>query len=121
ILYTMAQLHPAKKVNSNIITGEMHMIFFRPGIDRGKSAGYQQKKNLIQEYGIPNWSQDEWVEMKKDDWIEYSFASNVSVTYKMVFTTNHIKIRRISLDGNMVFSLTSTNELVNQYLLLPVI
>ncbi|KNZ64531.1 hypothetical protein VP01_10197g1 [Puccinia sorghi] len=42
---------------------------------------YQQNKNLMQEYGIPNFSQDEWVEMKKDDGIEYSFASNVSVTY----------------------------------------
>ncbi|KNZ45984.1 hypothetical protein VP01_7648g1, partial [Puccinia sorghi] len=101
---------------TNIITGEMHMIGFCPGSDRGKSAGiyvhkkltpaetalddensakiqshnmflagcmesisrmaYQQNKNLMQEYSIPNWLQYEWVEMKKDDGIDYSFASN---------------------------------------------
>ena len=38
-LYAMAQFRPANTVNSNIITGEMHMIGFCPGSDRGKSAG----------------------------------------------------------------------------------
>ncbi|KNZ47324.1 hypothetical protein VP01_6500g1 [Puccinia sorghi] len=111
ILYTMDQFHPANNVKSNIMTGEMHMIGFCPGSDRGKSAGiyarkelttalddenraklqshniflagcmesisrmaYQQNNSLIQEYGIPNWSQVEWVEMKKDDGIEYHHA-----------------------------------------------
>jgi len=38
-LYAMAQFCPTKKFNSNIISGEMHMIGFRPASDRGKSAG----------------------------------------------------------------------------------
>ena len=43
----------------------------------------------MQEYGIPNWSQEEWVEMKKDDQIEYNFASNVSVTYNCFHNKSH--------------------------------
>ncbi|KNZ55740.1 hypothetical protein VP01_2598g6 [Puccinia sorghi] len=56
-----------------------------------KNEGFHQvaHENLMQEYGIPNWSQDEWVEMKKDDGIEYSFESNVSVTYNGFHKKSH--------------------------------
>jgi hypothetical protein len=38
-LHAMAKFRPCNKRNHNRINGEMHMIGFRPGNDRGKSAG----------------------------------------------------------------------------------
>ncbi|KNZ55145.1 hypothetical protein VP01_2754g2 [Puccinia sorghi] len=43
----------------------------------------------MQEYGIPNWSQDEWVEMKKDDGMEYNFTSKLLVTYNGFHNKSH--------------------------------
>ncbi|KNZ44561.1 hypothetical protein VP01_9037g1 [Puccinia sorghi] len=62
---------------------QSHNMFLAVCMESISQMAYQQNKNLMQEYSIPNWSQDEWVEMKKDYGIEYSFASNVSVTYNV--------------------------------------
>ncbi|KAA1086808.1 Ubiquitin carboxyl-terminal hydrolase 7 [Puccinia graminis f. sp. tritici] len=129
-LHAMAKFRPCNKRNHNRINGEMHMIGFQPGNDRGKSAGtyarrtdltpaekalddtlwaklqshneflsqrmeaisrsaYEQNKNLMNEYGLPNWSQEEWSEMRKEDRPEYKFASNVSVTYNDFYNEQH--------------------------------
>jgi hypothetical protein len=43
------------------------------------------------EYGIPNWSQEEWSEMRKENLkdAEYKFASNVSVTFDDFYNKAH--------------------------------
>jgi hypothetical protein len=38
-LHAMAKYRPCNKRNANRLNGEMHLIGFRPGNDRGKSAG----------------------------------------------------------------------------------
>ncbi|EFP94455.1 uncharacterized protein PGTG_20411 [Puccinia graminis f. sp. tritici CRL 75-36-700-3] len=129
-LHAMAKYRPCNKRNANRLNGEMHLIGFRPGNDRGKSAGtyarrtdltpaqsahddtlwaklqsfnkflsqrmeaishsaYQQNKELMNKRGIPNWSQEEWAEMRKEDQIEFQFASNVSVTYNDFYNKPH--------------------------------
>ncbi|KAA1069992.1 Ubiquitin carboxyl-terminal hydrolase 7 [Puccinia graminis f. sp. tritici] len=129
-LHAMAKYRPCNKRNANRLNGEMHLIGFRPGNDRGKSAGtyarrtdltpaqsahddtlwaklqsfnkflsqrmeaishsaYQQNKELMNKRGIPNWSQEEWAEMRKEDQIEFQFASNVSVTFNDFYNKPH--------------------------------
>ncbi|OAV87965.1 hypothetical protein PTTG_29216 [Puccinia triticina 1-1 BBBD Race 1] len=128
-LFAMGNFRPCNKRNGNRLNGEMHMIGFRPGNDKGKSGGtyarkkltpaqtaeddrlwaklrsfndflagrmeaissaaYQQNKELMQDYGIPNWSQDVWRELKKEDQIDKQFASNVSVTFNNFYNKPH--------------------------------
>jgi hypothetical protein len=52
-------------------------------------SAYQQKKELINKSGIPNWLQEEWAEMCKKDQIKFQFALNVSVTYNDLYNKPH--------------------------------
>ncbi|KNZ56286.1 hypothetical protein VP01_2441g3 [Puccinia sorghi] len=83
VIYVRKELTPAETALDDKYWAkhQSHNVFLAGCMESISQMVYQQNKNSMQEYSIPNWSQKEWVEMKNDDGIEYNFASNVSVTY----------------------------------------
>ncbi|KNZ50116.1 hypothetical protein VP01_4593g1 [Puccinia sorghi] len=123
-LYAMAQFCPANKVNSNIITDEMHMIGFHPGSDRGKSSASVSQHVSYCLYGIHllniSAEQEFNARIRYPQLVTGGMGRNGKKMMGLS-TALHLMFLRISTDGHKVFSLTSKKKLVNQSLILPVI
>ncbi|KNZ45485.1 hypothetical protein VP01_807g15 [Puccinia sorghi] len=101
----MAQFHPDKKLNSNIITGEMHMICFCPGGYRGKYAVSQNVYCWSYRINLLNGISAEREFNARIRYPQlYSFASNVSVTYNGCHNKSHQDKRDINGWTYCIFS-----------------
>jgi len=89
--YVCNKLTPAETAldDTNWAKLQSHNEFLAGRMETISQMAYHKNKNLMQEYGIPNWSQQEWREMVKENQIEYKFASNFSVTYNGFHNKSH--------------------------------
>ncbi|OAV87763.1 hypothetical protein PTTG_09823 [Puccinia triticina 1-1 BBBD Race 1] len=89
--YARKKLTPAQTAEDNRLWAKLQSFnhFLADRMEAISSTAYRQNKELMQEYGIPNWSQDVWRELKKEDQIEKQFASNVSVTFNDFYNRPH--------------------------------
>jgi hypothetical protein len=75
----MEQTHPC----SNWANLQSHNDFLAGRMEEISQTPYQENQALMQEYGIPNWSQEEWTEMKTAEDSEHlKFTANVPVTVR---------------------------------------
>ncbi|KAA1063757.1 Ubiquitin carboxyl-terminal hydrolase 7 [Puccinia graminis f. sp. tritici] len=84
-------LTPAQSAHDDTLWAKLQSFnkFLSQRMEAISHSAYQQNKDLMNKRGIPNWSQEEWAEMRKEDQIEFQFASNVSVTYNDFYNKPH--------------------------------
>ncbi|EFP77363.2 AKL10 [Puccinia graminis f. sp. tritici CRL 75-36-700-3] len=89
--YVRNTLTPAQTAedDANWAKLQSHNNFLAGRMEALSRTAFLENQALMQEYGIPNWTQEEWTEMKNEDREHLKFAANVSVTYNDFYNQAH--------------------------------
>ncbi|KAA1074860.1 Ubiquitin carboxyl-terminal hydrolase 7 [Puccinia graminis f. sp. tritici] len=89
--YVRNTLTPAQTAedDANWAKLQSHNDFLAGRMEALSRTAFLENQALMQEYGIPNWTQEEWTEMKNEDREHLKFAANVSVTYNDFYNEAH--------------------------------
>ncbi|KAA1118110.1 Ubiquitin carboxyl-terminal hydrolase 7 [Puccinia graminis f. sp. tritici] len=89
--YVRNTLTPAQTAedDANWAKLQSHNDFLAGRMEALSRTTFLENQALMQEYGIPNWTQEEWTEMKNEDREHLKFAANVSVTYNDFYNEAH--------------------------------
>ncbi|KAA1075533.1 Ubiquitin carboxyl-terminal hydrolase 7 [Puccinia graminis f. sp. tritici] len=89
--YVRNTLTPAQTAedDANWAKLQSHNDFLAGRMEALSRTAFLENQALMQEYGIPNWTQEEWTEMKNEDHEHLKFAANVSVTYNDFYNQAH--------------------------------